>query len=45
MTDCTAGGSQDSNGPVYVDYMDGMESIVFNEGTDLSVVNFMKWRI
>ncbi len=42
---CTAVERQDSNGPVYGDYMDGMESIVFNEGTDLSVVNFIKLRI
>ncbi len=39
---CTAGGSQESTGPVYGDYMDGMESIVFNEGTDLRVVNVIK---
>ena len=42
---CTAGGSQESTGPVYVNYTDVMESIVFNEGTDLSVVNFIKWTI
>ena len=42
---CAATERQESNGPVYVDYMDGMESIVFNEGTDLSVENFIKWRI
>ena len=45
MMNCTAVEPQDSKGPVYVDYMDGMESIVFNEGTGLSVVNFIKWRI
>ena len=45
MMNCTAVESQDSNGPVYVDYMVGMESIVFNVGTDFSVVNFIKWRI
>ena len=45
MMNCTAVERQDSNDPVYVDYMDGMEPIVFNEGTDLSVVNFIKWRI
>ena len=39
---CTAAERQDSTDPVYVDYMDVMESIVFNEGTDLSVMNFMK---
>ncbi len=42
---CTASKRQDSKGPVYGDYMDVMESIVFNEDTDLSVVNFIKWRI
>ena len=45
MMNCTAVERQDSNGPVYGDYMDGMESIVLNEGTDLSVVNFVKLRI
>ena len=39
---CTAAERQDSTDPAYVDYMDVMESIVFNEGTDLSVVNFIK---
>ncbi len=42
---CTAAGSQDFADSVYVDYMDGMESIVFNEGSDLSGVNLIKWRI
>ncbi len=42
---CTAAGSQDFTDSVYVDYMDGMESIVFNEGSDLSGVNLIKWRI
>ena len=45
MMNCTAAERQDSTDPVYVDYMDGMESIAFNEGTDLSVVNFKKLRI
>ena len=45
MMNCTASERQDSKGPVYVDYMDGMESVVFNKGTDLSVMNFIKWRI
>ena len=45
MMNCTADESQRSTVPVYGDYMDGMEPIVFNEGTDLSVVNFIKWRI
>ncbi len=39
---CTAVERQDSNGSVYGDYMNGMESIVFNEGTDLCVVNVIK---
>jgi len=30
---CTAAERQDSNGPVYGDYMDVMESTVFNEST------------
>jgi len=45
MMNCTAAGSQDFAGSVYVDYMDGMESIVFNEGSDLRGVNLIKWRI
>jgi len=45
MMNCTVSERQDSNGAVYVNYMDGMESIVFNEGDDLSVMNFIKWRI
>jgi len=45
MVNCTADESQDSTDPVYGDYMDGMESIAFNEGRDLSGVNLIKWRI
>ena len=45
MVNCTAAERQNSMGPVYGDYMKGIESIVFNEGTDLSAVNFMEWRI
>ena len=45
MMNCTANESQDLADPVYVDYMDGMESIVFNKGSDLSGVNLIKWRI
>ncbi len=45
MMNCTAVGRYDLAGRIYGDYMDVMESIVFNEGTDLSVVNFIKWRI
>ncbi len=39
---CTADETQDSTDPVYVDYMDGMVSIVFNEGTDLSGMEVFK---
>ena len=42
---CTADECQGLADPAYVDYMDGMESIVFNEGSDLSAVNLIKWRI
>jgi len=42
---CTAGGSQDSEDPVYGDYTDVMESIVFNEGADLSGVEIFEWTI
>jgi hypothetical protein len=45
MVNCTAVERQNSMGPVYVDYMKGFESIVFNEGADLSAVNFIKRRI
>jgi len=45
MMNCTAGGSQESTGPVYGDYTDVMESIVFNEGTDFSGVEIFEWRI
>jgi hypothetical protein len=42
MVNCTATGLQDLTGVVYGDYMDGIKSIVFNEGTDLSKVNLIK---
>ena len=42
MVNCTAAGRQDSMKVVYGDYMDGIKSIVFNEGTDLSRVNLIK---
>ena len=42
MMNCTAVESQESTGPIYGDYMDVMESIVLNEDTDLSVMNFIK---
>ncbi len=45
MMNCTAAESQDSTGAIYGDYMDDMESIVFIEGSDLSGVNLIKWRI
>ncbi len=45
MTNCTADEHQNSNGPVYGDYMDDMGSTVFNEGIDLTVVKFIKWGI
>ncbi len=42
MVNCTAAGRQDSTSVVYGDYMDGIKSIVFNEGTDLGRVNLIK---
>jgi hypothetical protein len=42
MMNCTALERQDSTGVVYGDYMDGIESEVFIESTDLSGVNFIK---
>ena len=42
MVNCTAAGRQDSTNVVYGDYMDGIKSIVFNEGPDLSRVNLIK---
>ncbi len=42
MVNCTAAGRQDPTSVVYGDYMDGIKSIVFNEGTDLSRVNLIK---
>ena len=39
---CTAAEYQNLTGAVYGDYMDGFESLVFNEGTDLSGVNLIK---
>jgi len=45
MMNCTAVEHQDSNDSAYGDYMDGVESIVFNKRTNLSVVNLIKWRI
>ena len=42
MMNCTAAEQQDLTGAVYGDYMDGIESIVFSEGSDLSGVNLIK---
>ena len=41
MVNCTAAERTDLTGVVYyVDYMDGIESIVINEGADWSGLNF-----
>jgi hypothetical protein len=45
MMNCTAGGSQESTGPVYGDYTDVMETIVFSECADLSEMVVFKWTI
>jgi hypothetical protein len=42
MMNCTAAERQDSTGVVYGDYMDGIEPIIFSQGTDLSKVNLIK---
>ena len=42
MLNCTAVECTDFTGAVYGDYMDGIESIVIKEGTDLSGVNLIK---
>jgi hypothetical protein len=42
MVNCTAAERQDSTSAVYGDYMDGIKSIIFNEGSDLSGVNLIK---
>ena len=42
MVNCTAAERTDLTGAFYGDYMDGIESIVINEGTDLSRVNLIK---
>ena len=36
MVNCTAAEHLDLMDAVYGDYMDGIESIVFNQGTDLA---------
>ena len=42
MLNCTAAERTDFTGAVYGDYMDGIKSIIFNEGADLSWVNLIK---
>ena len=42
MMNCTAAEHLDLMDAVYGDYMDGIESIVFSEGTDLSVASLIK---
>ena len=42
MMNCTAAGDQDLTGAVYGDYMDGIESIVFSEGSDLAAESLIK---
>ena len=39
---CTADERQESTGPVYGDYMDGMRSVVFSKCTDLSGIKDFK---
>jgi len=39
---CTAAEHQDLTSAFYGDYMDVIESIVFNEGTDLGGANLIK---
>jgi hypothetical protein len=41
MVNCTAAKNTDLTGSVYGDYMDGIESIVFTEDSDLSGIKFM----
>jgi len=45
MVNCTAAQRQDLANAVYGDYMDGIKSIIFTEGTDLSGVNLIKLKI
>ena len=40
MVNCTAAECTDLIGAFYGDYMDGIESIVINDGTDWSGLNF-----
>ena len=39
---CTADEGQESAGPAYGDYMDGMRSVVLNQFTDLSEIKDFK---
>jgi len=39
---CTAAEQQDLTGVVYGDYMDGIESVVFSEGSDLAAESLIK---
>jgi hypothetical protein len=42
MMNCTAAEHLGLMDAVYGDYMDGIESIAFNEGTDLSIASLIK---
>ena len=42
MMNCTAAEHLDLMDAVYGDYMDGIEAIVFSEGTDLSIASLIK---
>ena len=42
MVNCTAAKHLDLMDAVYGDYMDGIESITFNEGSDLTVARLIK---
>ena len=42
MVNCTAAEHLDLMDVVYGDYMDGIESIVFKEGSDLSTASLIK---
>jgi hypothetical protein len=43
MMNCTAPGSQDLTNTIYGDYMDGIESIIGNEGTDFNGPDSFEW--
>jgi hypothetical protein len=45
MVNCTAVEHLDMMDAVYGDYMDGIGSIIFNEGSDLTITSLMKRRI